>query len=179
MQATLLFAICLSAAAASALADSPNPYAGQETRAIKAMPAEDVQSYLKGKGMGLAKTAELNAYPGPSHVLALAPRLGLTDEQQKLTKAAFATMEAQAIKLGGQLVDEERKLDQLFASRQITSALLNASLGRIGALQAQVRAAHLEAHLAQVRILTPQQSARYSELRGYTSAQPAALQHAH
>lgn len=177
MQRTLLFAFCL--AAGDALAQSPNPYSGQETRDIKAMSAEEAQSYLAGKGMGLARAAELNGYPGPSHVLALAPQLGLTDEQQKLTKAAFAAMEAQAIKLGGQLVDEERQLDQLFATGQITSALLNASLSRIGALQAQVRAAHLDAHLAQVRILTPQQTARYTELRGYAAAQPAPHQHLH
>ena len=29
------------------------------------------------------------------------------------------------------------------------------------------RGAHLEAHLAQVEILTPEQNARYAQLRGY------------
>jgi hypothetical protein len=31
--------------------------------------------------MGMAKAAELNGYPGPAHVLALAKPLGLTDDQ--------------------------------------------------------------------------------------------------
>jgi hypothetical protein len=35
-----------------------------------------------------------------------------------------------------------------------------------------VRLAHLEAHLAQVQILTAEQNARYAELRGYGRAAP-------
>jgi Spy/CpxP family protein refolding chaperone len=144
-------------------------YAGQETREIKAMSPEDVQAYLSGKGMGLAKAAELNGYPGPSHVLALSSQLSLTPEQRKLTESLFASMEANAVRLGRPLVEEERKLDQLFATKTITPELLSASLSHIGEMQAKVRAAHLEAHLAQLRILTSEQVAHYMQLRGYTS----------
>jgi Spy/CpxP family protein refolding chaperone len=147
------------------------PYAGQESREIKALSPEDVQAYLAGKGMGFAKAAELNGHPGPSHVLALSSQLGLTPEQTVLTKALFASMDAKAINAGAPLVDEERKLDRLFASKTITPELLSAVLAHIGELQAKVRAAHLEAHLAQVRILTPEQVALYMQLRGYTSTE--------
>lgn len=41
---------------------TPPSYAGQEQREIKSLSAEDVQSLLTGKGMGLAKAAELNGY---------------------------------------------------------------------------------------------------------------------
>lgn len=179
MKRSLLFAFCLAAAICNAQAASPNPYAGQEVREIKALSPEDVQSYLAGKGMGLARAAELNGYPGPSHVLALAAELGLTAEQQALTQSLFAAMEADAMKFGRLLVEEERRLDQLFASRQVTPETLDASLSQIGALQARVRAAHLEAHLAQVRILTPEQTARYLELRGYASPQPRPAERHH
>ena len=172
MKSCLLLAFCISAVAYHAQAASPNPYAGQDAREIKAMSSEDVQSYLSGKGMGLAKSAELNGYPGPSHVLALASELGLDADQQKLSKSLFVSMEADAVRFGRLLVEEERKLDQLFATKQVTPELLNASLDQIGSLGAKVRAAHLDAHLAQVRILTPEQTARYNELRGYTTVQP-------
>ena len=79
-------------------------------------------------------------------------------------------MEARAQSLGQALVEEERKLDRLFATKSVTPALLSRSLSEIGALQAQVREAHLQAHLAQVAILTPEQVARYGELRGYSEA---------
>lgn len=165
------FTFCLAALASFALAASAvqpaSPYAGQEARDIKALSPDDVDAYLSGKGMGLAKAAELNGYAGPAHVLQLAEPLGLTLEQRARTEALFASMESRARSLGQALVEEERNLDRLFATKAITQALLNDSLDKIGALQARIRAAHLEAHLAQVDILTPEQNARYAELRGY------------
>lgn len=150
--------------------DKANPYSAQGSREIKALAAEDVESYLAGKGMGLALAAELNGYPGPSHVLALAGELGLSPEQKQRTETLFKTMEAKAKEFGRILVDEESKLDQLFASKSITSETLTLSLKHIGELQAQVRQAHLESHLAQVEILTPAQVASYMKLRGYGGA---------
>jgi hypothetical protein len=148
-------------------------YAGQESREIKALSAEDVQAYLSGKGMGLAKAAELNGYPGPSHVLALSLQLNLTAEQKKLTAAQFAAMEESAVTYGRPLVEEERRLDQMFASKTITPELLSASLERIGQLQAKLRAVHLAAHLVQFRIMTSDQVVLYMRLRGYTKEQEA------
>jgi hypothetical protein len=58
----------------------------------------------------------------------------------------------------------------LFASKQVTRDRLAAQLERIGTLQAQLRAVHLQAHLEQARIPTPEQSQRYAALRGYTRA---------
>ena len=48
------------------------PYAGQEARSIKALSDDDIAALRKGEGMGMAKAAELNGYPGPVHVLSLA-----------------------------------------------------------------------------------------------------------
>jgi Spy/CpxP family protein refolding chaperone len=155
--------IALSASASS-------PYVGQEASDIKSLSAEDFNAYLSGKGMGMAKTAELNGYAGPSHVLELASQLTLTPEQRARTEALFASMASKATSLGRALVDEERKLDRLFANRAITAALLAKSLNELGSLQAKVRGAHLEAHLAQVEILTREQNARYAQLRGYGGA---------
>lgn len=155
--------------ASGAAAPPSSPYAGQQTRDIKAVSAAEVRDLLDGAGIGLAKAAELNGYPGPAHVLELAPGLGLAPEQRAQTQALFDGMQSGAKVLGRALVDEERRLDQLFASRQITPELLRASLVRISELQGQVRGAHLEAHLEQTRILTSEQVARYAELRGYGS----------
>src|ERR1700757_2891750 len=65
----------------AAWAQHMQPYAGQQKREIKALSEEDVAGYLGGAGMGYAKAAELNGYPGPMHVLELGDRLELTDEQ--------------------------------------------------------------------------------------------------
>lgn len=164
---------CAAAFMCSAEVPAMSPaasYAGQEVREIKAMSLEDVQAYLSGKGMGLAKAAELNGYPGPSHVLALSSELGLTPEQRQQTESLFATMEASAIRVGRQLIEEERMLDRLFATVAITPEALQIAINRIAALQASVRMAHLDAHLAQVRVLTSAQTAHYTQLRGYAVA---------
>lgn len=157
-------------------APAASSYAGQERRDIKALSAEDVDAYLNGKGMGLAKAAELNGYPGPSHVLALAAELGLSAAQKARTESLFRSMEARAIEYGRPLVEEERRLDQMFLSKAINQRTLAASLKRIAELQASVRQVHLETHLAQVEILSPAQVSKYMTLRGYTDA-PAGTPH--
>ena len=160
----------------SALAASP--YAGQEVRAIKALSSEEVNSLLTGKGMGFAKAAELNGYAGPSHVLELAERLHLSAQQRAQTEELFSAMSRKAIAAGEVLVEQERRLDLLFSSKAVTVQNLSSSLSRLGELQAGVRAAHLEAHLAQVEILTPEQNTLYTQLRGYSgTAEPAAHEH--
>lgn len=152
-------------------ADQPaSPYAGQETRDIKSLSAVEVDAYLTGKGLGMAKAAELNGFAGPRHVLELASELALTPEQRAQTETLFASMQLKASTLGRALVDKERQLDQLFASRAITSESLKEALDEIGSLQARLRGAHLEAHLAQSAILTAGQNARYVQLRGYGGA---------
>ena len=151
-------------------AAAATPYAGQQTRDVKALSADEQADLLAGRGMGLAKAAELNGYPGPLHVLELARELGLTPEQRARTEALFASMQRDASALGARLVDEERALDALFATRQVDASRLADATKRIGALQAELRRVHLDAHLEQTRILTAAQTARYVELRGYGTA---------
>ena len=160
--------------AASAQAAAPNLYAGEQARSIKALTPEEIDGYLSGKGMGQAKAAELNDYPGPAHVLALANELQLSTTQRKATELLFKEMEAKAMEAGQRLIDEELRLDQLFATKAVTTALLAQSLSRIGELQAAVRQTHLETHLAQHALLTSAQIARYAELRGYAAGVPSA-----
>src|SRR5476649_878558 len=145
-------------------------YVGQEARDIKSLSPEDTNAYLSGKGMGLAKAAELNGYPGPAHVLELASQLELTSEQRVKSEALFASMESKAIPLGRALVEEERKLDRLFATKLVNPEMLAGSLSEIGSLHARIRGAHLEANLAQAQILTAEQNERYLQLRGYDAS---------
>lgn len=163
--ATLL--VTLSIATVASASPPVSAYVGQETREIKALSADEVADLRSGKGMGLAKAAELNGYAGPAHVLALAAPLALTPAQKVQTQTIFASMERKALPLGQALVEAERRLDQLFASQAITPEQLARSLEGIGALQAQVRGTHLEAHLAQINILSAEQNVLYAQLRGY------------
>jgi hypothetical protein len=99
------------AAAVEAGETTTSAYAGEEARAIKALSAEDIEALRSGQGMGFAKAAELNGYPGPAHVLALADQLQLTSEQLSKTRAIEASMRAKAKTIGIELIDAERQLD--------------------------------------------------------------------
>ena len=74
---------------AAAQAQQVQPYAGLQTREIKALSHEQMEDLAAGRGMGLALAAELNGYPGPRHVLELATQLSLTDEQRNSIQRLF------------------------------------------------------------------------------------------
>jgi Spy/CpxP family protein refolding chaperone len=151
-------------------AEPPSPYAGQEQREIQALSTEEIAGHLSGSGMGLAKAAELNHYPGPKHVLDLAEPLQLSTEQRQKTQSILEDMRTEAVRLGTQLIEKERQLDTLFATGTIAEAQLEQLVTEIGTMQGQLRAVHLRAHLAQRAILTPDQLRRYDALRGYNAS---------
>ncbi len=171
--------VLAGAGVAAASETTTAPYAGMETRAIKALSSTEIADYLAGKGMGLARSGELNHYPGPAHVLALASELALTPEQQARTRALFQAMERDAMALGKEIVSRERQLDQLFAGKAITPAALEQSLQAIATLQSQLRRVHLQSHLDQAAMLSSEQVRQYDQLRGYGSADPAGSAHSH
>ena len=167
---TVVLAAALILAAGTALAENQQPYAGMQTRPLKALSEDQLADLRTGRGMGLALAGELNGYPGPKHVLELAKELNLTDAQRARTQQLFNEMTAEAVPLGQQLIAAETDLDRQFSGRTITAASLTAVTATIGATQGTLRATHLKYHLAMMDLLTSAQIARYEELRGYGSA---------
>ena len=176
----IILGVAFSAFAFVALANSGSPYIGQEQREIKALSQQQVADYLAGKGLGFAKAAELNHFPGPRHVLDVAMELDLTEEQTKQTQAIFDVMKEQASSLGEQYVEKEQELDRAFNSGNIAPESLKTLLSEIGALKANIRYVHLNAHLEQKILLTQHQIYLYDQLRGYgASPQSGGHHHSH
>jgi Spy/CpxP family protein refolding chaperone len=163
--------ILASAVSIAAAASTESPYVGEEQRAIKALSPQQIDDYLQGRGLGYAKAAELNHYPGPRHVLDLAAELGLTPDQVSRSHAIFAAMQAQAAALGRQFVEREQALDRAFADGAIDADSLRALVSELGTLQAQIRYTHLVAHLEQKAVLSEHQVLLYDRLRGYGAGQ--------
>ncbi|MGT2440954.1 hypothetical protein ACU4GH_39930 [Bradyrhizobium betae] len=69
-----------------------SPYAGMQGRAVKALSKQQVADLSQGRGMGMALAAELNGYPGPSHVLELAEKLELRPDQVSAVRSLFDSM---------------------------------------------------------------------------------------
>lgn len=142
-------------------------YAGLQGRAIKALSEQQVQDLRAGKGMSLALPAELNGYPGPSHVLELADPLQLTPEQKSRTQALFVQMQDEARAAGEDVITAEAALDTLFKSKHATPQALRSATAEAAQAQGRLRETHLRYHLAMVEVLSPEQVAAYNRLRGY------------
>jgi Spy/CpxP family protein refolding chaperone len=153
------------------------PYAGDAGREIKALSPDEVKQYLSGAGMGYAKAAELNHFPGPMHALELADKLGLTAEQRAEVKRLMDAHKAEARAIGAKLVESERALDALFRSGKVGQEALAEAVRAAAGAAGEYRLSHLETHRRVRALLSAEQVARYDELRGY--ATPTAAKGAH
>jgi hypothetical protein len=154
-------------AIAAAGAETKNPYAGQERRTVKALSADEIEGLREGAGLGFAKSAELNSYPGPLHALDLAGELGLTAAQIDAITAARREVKAEAVRLGPALLEAEARLETVFAEKRADGPEVFRLLGEIAAIYAKLRFVHLNAHIRIRPLFTPHQIATYDRLRGY------------
>ena len=153
------------------------PYAGEQARAIKSLSAADVAALRAGQGWGLAKSAELNGYPGPLHVLQLADQLALTAAQRARVRAIFDAMQAAARMVGRDYLAAEQAVDRAFADGAVTPETIARLTAVAGRLRARLRAVHLAAHIETTPLLTPHQRAQYQALRGYAGNGDGSRQH--
>src|SRR3979409_1276905 len=146
MKSSALAVVAVMLAVASAIAQTP--YGGMQTRSIKALSDQQIADLQAGRGMGLALAAELNGYPGPSHVLELADKLGLSADQRAGVQRQFDSMKAEAVPLGSRLIEQESDLDKQFANRTVTAESLKTSVEAVAATQGILRETHLKYHLS-------------------------------
>jgi Spy/CpxP family protein refolding chaperone len=163
----------------AASAPAPSPYVGQLGSSVRGLSQEEVDGLLNGLGLGYARMAEVNGYPGPLHVLQLRQELGLSDDQAARVQAVFAQMQADAKRLGAIILDRERELSAGFADRTMTEAALRARVDGLAVSYGHLRAAHLRAHLATAALLSAEQIAKYNQLRGYGGGDQPSPPHTH
>jgi hypothetical protein len=151
------------------VADNVPPYRDQIHTEIRGLSDQEVSDLRQGRGMGRARAAELNGYPGPRHVLdaAKAGQLALTLEQTRAAERLFDGMAREAQRLGDQILREEQGLEVGFRSGRISEADVNARTLRIAGLDGTLRAVHLRAHIAMRAALSASEIQQYNTLRGY------------
>ncbi len=168
-RASIILALLTVALPASA--NSPTPYAGQHLRPLKALSAGEIDDLRNGRGMGLAKAAELNSYPGPAHVLELQGALSLTPSQIERTERLRARMTREAAALGESILQAEAALDRLFGEGKADAAAVERASVEIGTLQGRLRAVHLNTHIEMKALLSADQISAYDRLRGYSGSE--------
>jgi hypothetical protein len=166
-----LAAVLLITAPGLAQGRLTSPYRQQFDTGLRGLDAKEIDDLKAGNGMGLARAAELNNYPGPRHVLEAIQegKLTASQEQRERVQRVFNTMNHDAVRIGAQILGEEQTLETGFRSATITDTELRARVATIAALQGQLRVIHLAAHLATRAVLSESQLARYNELRGYAA----------
>src|SRR5262245_9856623 len=181
---TYLTAACLAVVSLLSLAiaaEDPltSPYPRQTQSSLRGFSESEIAELRAGTGMGLARAAELNSYPGPRHVLdaIAAGRLQANRNQVQQLQEIFDAMRSDARRVGAQILGEEEQLESAFRATTIVEPDLRMRVARIASLQGELRIIHLRAHLQARTVLTAAQVARYDELRGYTTDQPH--QHKH
>jgi hypothetical protein len=150
---------------------------GMQSRAVKALSEQQVADLNEECSMGMALAAELNGYPGPSHVLELADKLELRPDQISAVRSLFGSMKQESIPLGTKLIEHEREMDRQFASRTVTPEGLRAATAAIARTQGELRETHLKYHLSTAALLDPRQIERYASLRGYEDGSAAHQHH--
>jgi hypothetical protein len=158
--------------AEAALPHKPNAYAGLETRAIKSLSETDIADLRRGAGWGLALPAELNGVPGPIHLLELKDELGLSPDQVSSLHAIFAQMQTEAKAAGERFIAAEAAIEAGFRKGNLTPEQLRVLIAAAGEARAELRYIHLARHLQTPPLLTTEQIARYSALRGYGARNP-------
>ncbi|HSW08010.1 Spy/CpxP family protein refolding chaperone [Aquabacterium sp.] len=142
-------------------------YSSMQGRDIKAFSDEQLADLREGRGMGASLPAELNGVPGPLHVLQLAGQLKVSPEQQAALERVMSEMKASAQRLGTQLIAAEAELDRSFRLGSADELSITEATSRIAALQGQLRAVHLVAHVKARQLLSAEQVAAYNVARGY------------
>lgn len=148
-------------------AHGTSPYAHAQSAEVPSLSPEEVRELRNGEGMGLARAAELNHFPGPKHLLELAPELGLGKARIGRIEEIHDRMKARAIAKGEAILEMERHLAGLFASGQPSETALARITEHLGLMRGQLQAIHLVAHVEAARELTAEQIESYDRLRGY------------
>ena len=177
--ALALIALLAGPAGAEGRAHGPGPYAGLESRPIKALSAEQLADLREGRGMMLSLPAELNGYPGPRHVVELAAPLGLDEAQRAAVDALIPAMAEEAKTIGARVVAGEAALDRLFAEGRAGEEAVRAAAAKVAALWGELRFVHLKYHLRATSLLRPEQIAHYKALRGYAAGGHDGPPHGH
>ena len=115
--------------------------------------------------------AERNLFPAPHTAIFMANDLGLSETQRRQLHELQLALDSQVATIGRRIQAEEARLDRAFMENVIDSGRIDGLTARIGALQAQLRAARLRSHLATRDLLSPEQLLRYAELRGFEAAE--------
>lgn len=133
---------------------------------IKTLTLKQYADYQKGPGLQeMALPATLNRYPMPDDVLRLKKELKLTDAQLKKITAINQYLQLKKTEIGQSVIRNEKKLDELFQTQKVDEGSITFYGNRYGLYEGEYRTSVLLACYNTYNVLTPQQTARFWQLK--------------
>ncbi len=134
---------------------------------IKSLSDSSYHQLKDGAFSEMDNIADVNQFPSADKVLTLASALALTDGQLKKIKEISAKMAFKTREMGGYLLKQEQKLNDLFASGKINEGSIIYHTNKIGLYHGELRNAYLQANYQTKKVLNLSQLKKYKEINGY------------
>ncbi|MDB5013658.1 MAG: hypothetical protein JWQ25_1860 [Daejeonella sp.] len=125
-----------------------------------------VDSSKIAKAVEMVKVAEVNNYPDPCRVIEISNHLKLTPAQLSKLTTIKSSLEFKAKEMDGFINQQEKKLNDLFASGKAEEGSIIYYTNKLGLYEGELRNAYLQAHLKTRYVLTPAQLNKYNQLEG-------------
>lgn len=156
-----LLIVCVNVIVAKAQADSSTT-----PSSIKTLTLKQYAEYQKGPGLQeMALPATLNRYPMPDDVLRLKKELKLTDAQVKKITGINQYLQLKKTEIGQSVIRNEKKLDELFQTQKVDEGSITFYGNRYGLYEGEYRTSVLLSCYNTYNVLTPQQTARFWQLK--------------
>jgi len=126
----------------------------------------DRNALLNGVEGDYGKTAELNNYPSPKNLLALATTIGLSAAQKSRLSDIQNSTVARAKQLGKEIVQIENELHRAFQARVVNEKSCADDAQQIGRLRGRLRGVFLAAHIRAKAVLNESQLSMYKKIQG-------------
>ena len=113
---------------------------------VKSITTERYNALMKGVDLDhMSAVAELNHYPMPDKVLQYKKQLDLSPIQLSKLTVINTELRRKRIEMGGNIITNEKKLDDLFKANQVDEGVIIFYTNRYGLYQGEIRNAILQA----------------------------------
>lgn len=113
---------------------------------VKSISSERYDALINGVDLdNMAAVAELNHYPMPDRVLQYRKQLDLSPMQLSKITAINTELHRKRVEMGGNIITNEKKLDDLFKTHKVDDGVIIFYTNRYGLYEGEIRNALLQA----------------------------------
>jgi hypothetical protein len=135
---------------------------------VKTLTTQQYNALMNGEDLyNMNLVAGLNNYPEPAKALQYKKELDLSPSQVTALTSMNAELKRKKIEMGGFMVTNETKLDNLFRAKKVNESNLIFYTNRYGLYMGELRNAILAASLKTQNVLSPGQLKKLNALKNH------------